>query len=312
METQLAVTRYPRGMASLTEGNSRTDFVPEYFLRELRSAARKGDFSLVSTLLNDYEAKFSKDAFYAESLSWVARRAMSNGFNKEALAFAHDAYDLACSKIGEEPVIAGSHLALAIGASIEVQSQALIEAGKTAEAVELLEEQLARFEAQPFRIRLRKNLNALTLVGQRPPALDWELLPGSAPARNDVLQGPCLLFFWAHWCSDSRTQGRTLARMKELFKDLPVVAPTRLFGYITKGNSVPEADEIEHIREVRKVDYPVLADIPLPCSLSNFDHFGASTIPTMVGVGRNGKVAFFHPGTLSQEDLESRLRAMLL
>lgn len=299
-------------MASLTEGNSRTDFVPEYFLRELRSAARKGEFNLISTLLNDYEAKFSKDAFYAESLSWVARRAMSHGFKEEGLSYARDAYDLACSQIGEEPVIAGSPLALAIGASIEVQSQALIEAGNTAEAVALLEGQLTRFETQPFRIRLRKNLNALTLVGQCPPALDWKLLPGSAPAGKAVLQGPCLLFFWAHWCSDSRTQGRTLAKVMELFKELPIVAPTRLFGYITKGNPVPEADEIEHIREVRKVDYPVLADIPLPCGLANFDRFGASTIPTMVGVGSDGKVAFFHPGTLSQEDLESRLRAMLI
>lgn len=298
-------------MSSPASPTASADFVPEFFLRELKSAARKGEFALVQTLLGDYEERFGCDAFHAEALSWVARSASSKGFSAEARDYANRAYALACQHLGQDVAVAGSPVALAVGAAIEVEAQLRTAEGGEAAAVAYLEEQLERFTAQPFRTRIRKNLHMLSLPGCAALPLDWDPLPGSVAGNAALLEAPCLLFFWAHWCSDSRAQARTLTRLQEDPETaVPVVAPTRLFGYITKGTPATETEELAQVLEVRKVDYPVLASAPIPFGTANFDRYGASTFPTMVGIQPGGKVAFFHAGALKAEDLAARLRQL--
>lgn len=289
-----------------------TEFVPALFLRELKAAARNGEFPLVETLLGDYEARFGKDDFYAESLSWVARAAALKSFTAESSSYAKSAYSLAVEMLNAEIVPADAPLALALSAAIEVESQLLLSAEGTNAAAAYLESQLARFEAQPFRTRIRKNLHLLTLAGQTAPAMDWTPLPGSPVGDPALLDRPCLLFFWAHWCSDARTQARAIARVRPTFEGvLSVVAPTRLFGYTTKGNFVDETVELAHLEEIRQVDYPDLATCPIPFGTENFDRYGASTIPTLVGVRPGGSVGFFHAGVLMEDALLERLRSLI-
>ena len=141
--------------------------------------------------------------------------------------------------------------------------------------------------------------------------MDWTPLPGSPPGDPALLNRPCLLFFWAHWCSDARAQARTVARIRPRFEGvLSVVAPTRLFGYTTKGNFVEEAVELAHLQEMRQVDYPDLATCPIPFGAENFDRYGASTIPTLVGIRPGGSVGFFHAGVLKEDALEERLQSL--
>lgn len=288
------------------------EFVPVFFLRELKAAARKGEFALVEMLLGDYETRFGKDGFYAESLSWVARSTASKGFAYEARDYARNAYMLAASHFGTEIVLPNSPLALAVGAAIEVEAQLLLSDEGTAAATAYLERQLERFESQPFRIRIRKNLHSIALAGKPAPPLDWDPLPGSAPGAPALLHGPCLIFFWAHWCSDSRAQSRIIARLSEISEGrIAVVAPTRLYGYISKGNAVGEAVEQAHLQEVRPVDYPDLASCPIPFGEANFERYGASTVPTLAGIRPGGSVGFFHAGVLRAEDLAGRLRLLI-
>lgn len=301
-----------KGMSLSSEDSSRAEFVPAFFLRELKSAARKGEFSFVETLLEDYETRFGKDAFYAESLSWVARSTASKGFSTEAREYARGAFALAASQLKAESVSMHSPLALAIGTAIEVESKLLLAEEGAAVATAYLEQQLARFESQPFRIRIRKNLHSLALAGQIAPPLDWDPLPGSVPGSAALFDGPCLVFFWSHWCADSRAQARIVARLRETFGGvLSVVAPTRLFGYITKGNPAEESVELAHIQEVRRVDYPDLALCPIPFGMGNFDRYGASTVPTLTGIRPGGKVGFFHAGVLKSEELGERLHSLI-
>ena len=289
-----------------------TEFVPVLFLRELKAAARSGEFPLAETLLGDYEARFGRDDFYAESLSWVARTAAPKGFAAEARFYAQSAYTLASELLDAEIVPADAPLALALSAAIEVESQWLLSGEGANAAAAYLEGQLALFEAQPFRIRIRKNLHLVALAGRRAPAVDWTPLPGSPPGDPSLLHRPCLLFFWAHWCSDARAQARTVARLRKTFEGvISVVAPTRLFGYTTKGNFVEEAEELAHLQEIRQVDYPDLAACPIPFGAENFDRYGASTIPTLVGIRPGGSVGFFHAGVLKEDALEERLRSLV-
>ncbi|MCC7340453.1 MAG: hypothetical protein IT170_05145 [Bryobacterales bacterium] len=295
-----------------TQNLNSSEFAPELFLRELKAAARTGEFPVVETLLNDYEARSGRDAFYAESLSWVARATASKGFSTEARAYARDAYALAHGQLKEEIVPASSSLALALSAAIEVEADLLLSGDGATAAVAYLHRQLEIFDAQPFRMRIRKSLHSISLAGEPAPTLDWTPLPNSAPGSETLFSGPCLLFFWAHWCSDSRTQARAVARVRQTFGEaLTVVAPTRLFGFTTKGNLVEEAVELAHLQEIRQIDYPDLGTCPIPFGIENFDRYGASTIPTMAGIRADGSVAFYHAGILKAEDLEKRLREFI-
>lgn len=298
-------------MSAPSSPTQSAEFVPEFFLRELKSAARKGEFPLVESLLRDYEERFQKDAFYAESLSWVARSASAKGFAAGAHHYARAAYLLATQLLAGNVAEPYSPTALAAGAAVEVEAQLrLAEEGKDA-AVAYLQQQLELFASQPFHVRIRKNLHLLALPGTPALPLDWQPLPGSPAGQPALLDAPCLLFFWAHWCSDSRAQARALTRLLENPETaVPVIAPTRLFGYITKGSPAPEADELAHLVEIRKVDYPVLAEAPIPFGSANFERYGVSTFPTLVGIRAGGAVAFFHPGLLKAEELAGRLRSL--
>ncbi|MCZ2156856.1 MAG: hypothetical protein LC114_23660 [Bryobacterales bacterium] len=291
---------------------SRSDFVPILFLRDLKAAARKGEFSLVDSLLADYEGCFGQDACYAEFVSWAARSAASKRFRAEAQRYARSAYDIAASKLESAIVASDAPLAVAIGAAIELESGWLVETKGTPAAVEYLRRELERFGSQPLQIRIRKNLHLLSLAGQTAPMLDWSPLSGTTAGGQAIFDEPSLIVFWAHWCSDSRNQARTLSRIpRDLLSLIRLVAPTRLFGYLTKGNSAEPDAELVHLQEVLRVDYPVFHTCPIPLSSENFEVYGASTIPTLVGIQAGGEVGFFHAGFLSAEQLETRIAGLI-
>jgi thioredoxin-related protein len=47
--------------------------------------------------------------------------------------------------------------------------------------------------------------------------------------------------------------------------------------------------------------------MPVPISKYNFDVYGASTTPTLVLLDRAGKVAMYHPGALSYDQLRAQI-----
>jgi thioredoxin-related protein len=48
--------------------------------------------------------------------------------------------------------------------------------------------------------------------------------------------------------------------------------------------------------------------MPVPLSKQNFNAYGASTTPTLVVLNRDGKVAMYHPGALSYDDLRAAVQ----
>ena len=121
---------------------------------------------------------------------------------------------------------------------------------------------------------------------------------------------PVLLFFWAHWCVDCKGEAPIIARLKQEFspEGLVVIGPTKLYGYAAQGNDASPEQERAYIESVRQRYYSSLQDMPVPLSQQNFNAYGASTTPTLVVLNREGKVAMYHPGALSYEDLRAAVQ----
>jgi thiol-disulfide isomerase/thioredoxin len=133
---------------------------------------------------------------------------------------------------------------------------------------------------------------------------------GTRPPTLASLKGsPVLLFFWAHWCADCKGEAPIIARLKQEFASsgLSVIGPTQFYGYAAQGNDATPAQERTYIESVRQRYYTSLPDMPVPLSKQNFNAYGASTTPTLVILDRAGKVAMYHPGAMSYDDLRAEI-----
>ena len=214
----------------------------------------------------------------------------------------------------QRPLDAEEHLPIALGAALEVQSQALAARGQRTQAVALLQGALRTYGNTSIRARLQKNLNLLGLEGKPAPVLKADQYLGSQPRGLSQLKGsPVLLFFWAHWCGDCKAEAPIITRLRSEFapKGLAVMGPTRLYGYTAQIEHASASDELGYIDAVRHRFYSGLLDMPVPISKYNFDTYGASTTPTLVLLDRNGKVAMYHPGALPYEQLRAEIEKVV-
>jgi thiol-disulfide isomerase/thioredoxin len=247
-----------------------------------------------------------------EALSWLGRTALAAGDLDRAERFARETYDLATGQLAHRALDAEPRLPIALGAAIEVIGQAGARRGQRDEAVSFLRQQASRFERTSIVARIQKNVHLISLEGTAAPELDLsEYLDTDfvAPRRGDVV----LMFFWAHWCSDCKAQAPVLANLLGTYghRGLRIVAPTQRFGYVAGGREAPADEERAYIAEVRARNYPVLARAPVPLSAANHLNYGVSTTPTIVLVDRAGLIRLYHPGRMSQELLEPRVRELV-
>ena len=122
-----------------------------------------------------------------------------------------------------------------------------------------------------------------------------------------------MLFFWAHWCPECKTQGPILAKLLAKYQSdgLTIVAPTQRFGYVAGGRPASPVDELRYIAEIRDQYYSFLADKLVPVSVANHERYGVSTTPTLVILDRKGLVRQYHPGQLTEAELEAQIRPLL-
>ncbi len=251
-----------------------------------------------------------------EALSWVARGTLQAGRFSDAGACAAEVRRSVLSRLRAKPLDSLTHVPTALGASIEVFAQSLASRGERARAVRFLKRELDRFGATTIRFRIRKNINLLTLEGRPAPELRTRPWIGPKPEPLSHLRGgPVLLFFWAHYCEDSRAQARALARLRADFggHGLTLLGPSRLYGYLDEQRQHPAAPAKErvHIRRVLSLHYRNLRGMPVPLSERNFEVYGVSTTPTLTLLDPSGTVVLYHPGKMLYRDLAARIRATL-
>src|SRR5579864_7428399 len=270
------------------------------------------NFSAAESALNSYRSQRGVTAEYLEAYSWLARAALDQGQYDQATAYAKQTKALVLEQLKQRSLDADTHLPIALGAALEVQSQVLAERGQRTEAIALLQAALRTYGNTSIHDRLQKNLNLLSFQGKlAPPLRAQEFLGGKLPAQ---LKGsPVLLFFWAHWCSDCKAEAPIITQLRSEFssRGLQVIGPTRLYGYTAQIEHATASDELRYIDAVRHRFYSDLLDMPVPISKYNFDTYGASTTPTLVLLDRTGKVAMYHPGALPYDQLRAEIEKVV-
>ena len=279
---------------------------------DVRGSLARNNFTAAESELNAYKAKLGVTPEYLEALSWMARSALSMEQYSQAESYARQTMALSAPLLKSRSLDSEEHLATAVGAALEVQALSLAGRGGKAQGIALLRRSIQTYGNTSIAARLHKNLNLLAIVGQvAPPLRSREFLGARPPSIAELKGSPVLLFFWAHWCGDCKGESAILARLRSEFKELMIIAPTQRYGYAARGEDATPQAELAYINTVWQQYYSGLQGVPVPISKENFNVYGSSTTPTLVLVGREGKIAYYHPGAVSYEELRAAIEKVV-
>ncbi len=283
-------------------------------VNDVRDLIARNDLAAAERAARTYSTQAGKTSEFAAAVSWLGRGALAAKKFDQAERFSTEARELSLSLMKTRKLDADPWLATALGASIEVKAQVMAARGERSEAVTFLQAQIAAFGTTSLHERIRKNLNLLSLQGQPAPELDVTEWIGEKPQTLAALRGrPVLLFFWAHWCSDCKAMVKSVASVMRAngSKGLALVAPTRRFGYAAGGEDATPAVEKPYIEKIRTQFYAELGKMQVPMSAANFQRYGSSSTPTVVLVDRAGKVRYYHPGAVSEQELSAEVAKVM-
>jgi thiol-disulfide isomerase/thioredoxin len=280
----------------------------------VREALAIKDFKAAEALLEAHRADRGTTAELVDGFSLLAQALNGSERRNEALIVARTTYELASKLLAARPVDLEPRAPIALGRAIEILAQAEARRGATNDATIFLERELHTYRGTSVEKRIQRNINLISLKGTIAPPLDLsEHLGAPSPSLESLKGRVVLMFFWAHYCTDCKAQAPILARLAEKYRGdgLAIVAPTQRYGYVAEGKDAVPAVETPYIEEIRRTYYPVLADVPVPLSDANHRRYGVSSTPTIVLLDREGRVALYHPGTMTEAELDSELRALL-
>ena len=290
--------------------------LPAYasLVREVRRALNAGDFAAAEAKV---QQAWKVNGITPETLlahSWLGRGALKANRLEEAGRLAAETRKLSLEMLDKRGLDDESRLPIAFGASIEVQAHVMAKQNALSEAIAFLNGELERWHDTSIRTRIQKNMHLLSLEGKPAPTLELKEYIGREPTPLAQLKGKVLLlYFWAHWCGDCRSQAPVLAQLHREFssRGLTIVGPTQPYGYAAGGRTVPRTEELDYIAKVRAAHYTTLPDMTTPVSEENFKNYGCSTTPTLVLVDRKGIVRLYHPGKMSYAELAPLIERLL-
>jgi thiol-disulfide isomerase/thioredoxin len=265
--------------------------------------------------LTQYRAAKGTTPEYIEALSWVGRNDFAAKDYGAAEQNAEEVRRLCLEQLTHRKLDAEPSLPTALGASIEVQSEAAAAQGRRDEAVRFLRAELKQWTGTSIQARIQKNLNLLTLEGKPAPALNiahaltsQKLLPVAQHKGH-----PVLIFFWAHWCSDCKNEIAVISKLQHNFgpKGLIVIAPTQHYGYVAGGQDAKPDAETSYIKAIFDEYYKALGPVEVPLSKENFAAYGVSTTPTLVLIDSQGIVRLYNPGNLDYDHLSARIERLM-
>ncbi len=268
--------------------------------------------SVVQLLEQSRPTADTKSAEWLAGVSWAGRAASFAGDWATAERYAQEAYDGASALLAAGVRIAGNpDLETAVGASVEVLGQAAAQTDRGAAAAFLAAER-ERFRGTPVETRIQKNYLLFGLEGKPMPPLAVDRFIGRE-LPLEIEGKVAVFFFWAHWCGDCKAQIPRLERLHARHADqgLTIIGPTRLYGYAAAGEEATPAEEIAYMEGPRQLADALPDWMPRPLSNTNFVNFGISTTPTLVIVDRQGIVRHYHPGQMSDEQLDAAVRPLL-
>ena len=289
---------------------------PKTIVQLVRDALNAKDFERAEVLAVAEMANSKESPISIEAFSWLARDLVSRKRYDEAMTYASRTYGIVEEQLKRRKLDDEPRLPIALGAAIEVQAQALAGQGRRSEALMHLQREMDLYKGTSIIMRLNKNLHMIGLAGQTaiPVATAKEWLPGPKPPAFSELKGkPVVLFLWAHWCGDCKTQGPLLESVVNKYKDsgIVVIAPTQRFGYAEKRRPVGPEEELKYIEQVRDQFYPWMKNVSVPVSDDVYLKYGVSTTPTYVMIDRDGKVSTYLPGQPTVEEIDALVQKIV-
>jgi thiol-disulfide isomerase/thioredoxin len=283
-------------------------------VQRVQLRAMSGDVNGARQDLTHFRNAAGTTPEYIEALSWLGRGQLATKNYKDAEETSAQVRKLCLDRLTSRKLDSDPHLAVALGASIEVQAQAVALQGRRDEAVVFLRQEVKRWHDTSIRPRIQKNLNLLTLEGKPAPPLEitHSLTGGKLQTLAQQVGHPVLLFFWAHWCSDCKQEIAIVQRLQKTYgpRGLVVIAPTQHYGYVADGIDAPREIETRYMAAVFSHYYGGLGPVQAPVSEENFSNYGVSTTPTLVLIDSGGIVRLYNPGVLGWEQLSAAVAAV--
>jgi tetratricopeptide (TPR) repeat protein len=122
-------------------------------VEDVRTALAQSNFSAADSDLNAYRSRNGVTPEYVEAYSWMGRAALDAHQYDQAAAYAKQTKNFALEQLKHRALDAEPRLPIALGAAIEVESQALAARGQRTQAVAVLQTALRAYGTTSIRAR---------------------------------------------------------------------------------------------------------------------------------------------------------------